>query len=238
MADILQAIGKAFGIGGKTGGKTIVTERVVDESQVPDWVKQQIAAKQSKASSSVKQSGGTATTGQSGGAGSQTQSGAATGAKQSGGSSVVGQSGGTASGNPTFNFNEQGYAQKLQDEGTNQRVSKFTLDRVRNEMEGEFAFYNEAADRAKKAEGLKQAGKKYDEDDFNAMTNWKKQHNAKDWSEYEQQHLKNFEGADLMDYAWSYKVPQVVGTGLVGVKIADEAQVGPRTNASLYSNTI
>lgn len=237
MRDVLQAINKAFSIGGKTG-KTTVTTQVVDESKVPDWAKQQIAAKQSGASSSVKQSGGTATTGQSGGTATTGQSGGTATTGQSGGAAATGQSGGTASGNPTFNFNEQGYAQKLQDEGTNQRVSKFTLDRVRNEMEGEFAFYNEAADRAKKAEGLKQAGKKYNEDDLNAMTNWKEQHNAKDWSEYEQQHLENFEGADLMDYAWSYKVPQVVGTGLVGVKIADEVQTGPRTNASLYSNTI
>lgn len=105
-------------------------------------------------------------------------------------------------------------------------------------MESEFAFYNEAANRAKKAEGLKQAGKSYTEEDLNALTDWKKRTNAADWTEYEQQHLKNFEGADLMDYAWSYKIPQVVGTGLVGVKIADEAQVGPRTNSSLYSNTI
>ena len=234
MGDILKAINKVFGIGGKTG-TTTVTERIVDESQVPDWAKQQYAARraqtQSGAATSAKQSGGSSSSGQSGGASSQTQSGAVTGAKQSGGS--AGQSG-----ENTFSFNEQGYAKKLKDEGTGQRVSEHTLNRVRNEMESEFAFYNEAADRAKKAEELKQAGKKYSEDDLNAMTNWKKQHNAADWAGYEQQHLKNFEGADLMDYAWSYKVPQVVGTGLVGVKIADEVQTGPRTNASLYSNTI
>lgn len=227
---IIGAVSKSAGtVGKRSAGRTTVTERVVDESQVPDWAKRQLAAKQS----STKQSGGSSSSSQSGGTSSQTQSGTATGAKQSGGSPATGQSGGTA-----FNFNEQGYAKKLQDEGTGQRVSEHTLNRVRNEMESEFAFYNEAADRAKKAEELKQAGKKYKDEDLNALSDWKKQHNAADWAGYEQQHLKNFEGADLMDYAWSYKVPQVVGTGLVGVKIADEAQVGPRTNASLYSNTI
>ena len=171
-----------------------------------------------------KQSGGTSVSGQSG---------AGSGTTQSGGTVTSGQSGGSV-----FNFNEQGYAKKLQDEGTGQRVSEQTLNRVRNEMEGEFAFYNEAMSLAQKAEDLKKAGKKYKDEDLNALSDWRKRNNAKDWNEYEKQHLENFEGPSLMDYAWSYKVPQVVGAGLVGVKIADEVQTGPRTNSSLYSNTI